>query len=529
MQLRTAIGRSDTQHILMGSNVFWLLILIALVSTSTLSSAFVNSSSNKVESDIYTENELIEEFTWAVTRYDEGYNYSSNFGKLGYPKPSWGTVLITSNFLSPELCKVALQIYHEDKMDTLNALVEFIKDNMQHIYPAMNPLKNEWGPPRAFGVTETPWRKEAAHEMFVIGKRSLLANAIGDCYGLASFYTSVLRLCGFTVEEVFNIWIAAKDGKTGHIANIIKVEDKWYYLDAPMTKLAKLGLQNPLNEYKNLNNTILWAIENDRYYEYFGDPYNFRDGYYSNMNDSLLKETMSGILQTLNYPILGVEYWDLDSFINNSEPDHHMLNVSLPYTVNNATGSTIKEKANSLAQMNHDFINNLISADNDTINQYTQAPYVYNLIDVDYPQAYANAAKYAPITSWYADKIDALLPFKDIFRTVMWIRINIKTERILNENQIAYSDLSYIVKKGSTLDQSIMAYGTLRNMKKSGSLWQPDDMFIVVTKDSNGYLAVRQTNNWVFLNFGRGIPILFKLNKEISFVFNEQDRLDALP
>jgi len=498
-----------------------ILVCTFLFSVYTTSPILGMRTSNTTRN--YSDSDLIQEFTWAVTRYDEGYNYSKNFGRLEYPKPSWGVVLVPTDMMCPELCKVALQVYHKDKMDTVNALVDFLEINMQHIYPAMNPIKNEWGPPGAIGVMETPWRKEAAHEMFQLGKKWPFANFIGDCYGLASFYTAVLRLCGFSPEEVFNVAVP------GHVFNIVKVEDKWYHLDGSSTKLAWLGLINPLNEQQNMSNTSLSFIENDRYFLNFGDPWNMIDGYFNNMDNDTLHNIIEGILQTLEKPSLGVKSWDLDDFINNSKPHPDMLNIGLPYTVKNATGDTMDEKAEMLATMNYDFIRSNAAFENNTPNQYSRALYAYNLIDVEYPQVYANAAKYAPITSWYADKIDAIAPFGDIIRTVIWIRMNIRTRQMLNINQVAYPDLSYIIGKGSTLDQSVMAYGALRNMKKDGYFWQPDDLFVVVTKDKQGYLAVKNSDKWIYLNFGLGRPILSKLNKDISFVFNEQNKFALLP
>jgi len=93
--------------------------------------------------------------------------------------------------------------------------------------------------------------------------------------------------------------------------------------------------------------------------------------------------------------------------------------------------------------------------------------------------------------------------------------------RRVNDDQIAFSDLTYNLKNGSTLDQAVFAYGTLRNMKKENDFWSPDNPFIIVTNTNEGYLAVNVTGDeWIYLNFGEGEFI--KNNVEnISFAFNE--------
>jgi len=489
------------------------------ISTNRVSLSNDITNSNTEEKTVIQQNtkstsisdtKLIDEFTWAVMHYGHPMK-SLNFGMIDVPKPSQGVTIVPTNFMSPELCKVALKVYHEDKIETLNALLKYDKENKKHIIPALNPVKSEWNTPGATLISGA-WRSDTAHEMFLLGERDLFSNIVGDCYAHACFNTAVLRLCNFSAEEVFTIYIKL------HLFNVVKVNDKWYYFD---------GSRGLLQDH--MNNSMIYMIENDRYFINFRDPKKILTRYSNNMNSTLIHNISDSLLPTIGNPLLGPDCWDLDEFINFATPNPNMINVSIPYTVKDATGETIDQKANSLASLNREFITTHANLGDNIPNQYTRACYCYNLLNVEYPQAYANAAKLASLTSYFGDKLDSLTPIGDITRTAMWIRNLIKTEQVLGEDRIAFSDLPYVIKKGSTLDKSVMAYGTIRNMKKGGDFWQPNDLFIVVTDDNEGYLAVKKSDNWQYINFLSGRPVLSKLNKEISFVFNEQNRYDSLP
>ena len=57
----------------------------------------------------------------------------------------------------------------------------------------------------------------------------------------------------------------------------------------------------------------------------------------------------------------------------------------------------------------------------------------------------------------------------------------------------------------------------IERMKKDAELWQPEDLFVVVTDDFKGYLAVNESDQWNYLNFEQGRFILSEIPDEISF------------
>ena len=102
--------------------------------------------------------------------------------------------------------------------------------------------------------------------------------------------------------------------------------------------------------------------------------------------------------------------------------------------------------------------------------------------------------------------------------------MNIKDKSIMQNNYVVQSDLLYIRHTGSTIDQAILAYGTLRNMKKNNScFWQPEDLYIIITKDFKGFLAINISGEWNYINFGKGKTITNNPPINALISFNEID------
>jgi hypothetical protein len=358
------------------------------------------------------------------------------------------------------------------------------------------------------------FRKEAAHEMVHLAAKMSDMLLVGDCYAQASFNTAVLRLNGFSPEEVFNVKIP------GHVVNAIKIDDKWWVLDSTFADDVRANrLESVLFTFYNHSDRI-WGIENDRYHVYFGDSADFFN-LSNNMNATLLSNIMKGMLPAFCDPTLGEVDWDINTFTEKVNPCLYMDNISLPFTILDVVGDNLSLKAKSLSQLNYDFIVNHKNPLTDLPNQYNQVLYAYNLINVGFPQAYANAAKLAVWTSWFGDILDTRTPRGDIRRTINWVNCLIKTDHVLAVDQIAFSDFSYLIHKGSTIDKTTVAYGTLRNMKKTHDFWQPEELFIIITKENEGYLAVNVTGVWKYLTFEKGGGISSISPDNVQMVFNE--------
>ena len=86
---------------------------------------------------------IIDNFTWAVMRYDFNQR-SENHGYIMTPTPSAGTVLIPANMMSTVVCRAALAIHRDSKMETLKAFDSYISSRVIHTSAAFTNGEDEW-------------------------------------------------------------------------------------------------------------------------------------------------------------------------------------------------------------------------------------------------------------------------------------------------------------------------------------------------------------------------------------------------
>ena len=481
--------------------------------TCTTDVSFNDIRTNNLKFQKSNDSGLIKEFTWAVMRYDH-LGESTNFGVVNMPKPTPGTILVPTNMMSIEVCRAALFVYHEDKMETLKALEEYDIKNM-----LFRPISMIWTLLSDSSSLPTSYRPKAnANEMGSLGNICIRGAFVGDCYSQTSFNTAVLRLCGFSAEEVFGL------NMPGHAVNIVKIKDDWYVFDSVQAQFSHKAIYDT---YKPPILDMIFWIENDKYFINFGVDYPeawpYLDSSFSNIDNNTLIDIVEHIVPLFNNSDLGMSNWDIHEFIENATSCPEIISVEMPYSINDAIGSTVEEKAQSLVILNKAFIYNQTCED--IPNQYSRSLYSFGLLSVDYPQAYANAAKYAEWTSWFAAYLDTRNPINDCFMTSLWIRSNIINKQIMPLDCVAFSDFPYVRRAGSTLDQTILAYGTMRNMKNNETFWEPKDLFIIVTQNDEGVLAVNISDAWIYLNFGKGNFFQSDPPLNAKMIFNEVECL----
>lgn len=458
------------------------------------------------------DSEIINEYTWSIMRYDHVCD-SRNFGIVEMPKPSPGTTLIPTNMMNYEICRIAVTIFDDDKMNILESLEEYDLENMVVGFPYLFWLM--FSSTNSFPAYQ---QKASANEMKLFGDTIFWANFVGDCYSQSMFNTAVLRLCGFSPEEVFTVLVPM------HAFTIVQVDEQWYVFDSQVAQLSN----NAIYDAYSPNGNMIYWLENDKYLINFGTPYPeswpYMTNPLSNIEPTKLTSIVEDIVPLLNYSKLGENDWEIHDFIENASPSMDMSTIGIPYYVNDAVGITNEEKTLSLLSLNKAFILN--QTDGEVPNQYDRCLYAFGELSVEFPQAYANAAKYGSWTSWFGNKIDSNQPSQDIQRAVMWINYIIKTKQISIKNNVYFSDFTYRIKKGSTIDKSIVAYGTLRNMKKDANLWQPEDLFVLITEDNVGYLGVNIDDNWNYLNFENGDLVTEDEPNNVILAFNEEIKQD---
>jgi len=504
--------------------LFILFISILLISNSAIAYLNVdNSLANKefIKIDNYqhrkeselgffeNNSELIEEYTWSVMRYDH-VTQSKNHGFVNMPKPSPGMILVPTNMMCKSVCKAALTVYHENKMETLEALEGYDLDNMVVGLPLL--FYRMWSTRNSMPCYG---QKSSAQEMKSIAERMFWTDFVGDCYSQSAFNTAVLRLCGFSPEEVFALLMP------GHAVTIVKIEDQWYIFDTVQGQFSKKAI---LDNYGSMPlDEIIYWIENDKYFINFGTPFPdvfpYQDCPYSNIEPNILVDIVEQIVPIFCNSALGGDNWDVQDFIEEAIPCPDIKTIEVPLTVNDAQGLTLEEKSKSLAGLVKDFI--IDHTGDDVPNQYDRSLYALGDISVEYPQAYANAAKYATWTSWFSAILDSRFPTLDYLKTILWVRTILRHIQSMEKEYISFADFSYLCQRGCSLEKALMAYGTLRNMKKSNDFWQPEDLYIILTEENKGYLAIDIGDLWLYLNFEKGKLISIKPPGKIQKAFNE--------
>ncbi len=481
----------------------------------------VSFSQNTLTKEKYS---LIDNYTWAVMRYDNKWP-SENYNDIMLPTPSNGVILIPANMMSVETCNAAVSVFRDSKMETLDAFDEYISKRMLHINEAFLKGNDEWNTESCYN-----YRKESAIEMNALGDICLKADLIGDCQAQASFNTAVLRLSGFSAEEVFTVGIQSPKG--GHAVNVVNVDTEWYVIDSTFAPFARNGKREGVifeSYYRPPITDYIILLENDKYFINFGHVFNMstptQKTPYSNMNPAILREIITHIQPLFNNSLLGNKRWNINSFIENATPNPWMKTVGIPHTVKDAEGTSLEEKAIDLAEKCQDFI--CYHAGKCDQNQFDKSRYALGMLSVEYPQVYANAAKLAAWTSWYGIKRDMSTSFLDVFMTGFYQRITIRTKPVTQDECIAYSDLLHLRHAGSTIDKAVLSYGTLRNMKKDTDFWQPEDLFVLITEENQGYLAVNLDETWQYLSFNHGKIISDTIPSDIMMVFNEVDYFES--
>jgi hypothetical protein len=61
-------------------------------------------------------------------------------------------------------------------------------------------------------------------------------------------------------------------------------------------------------------------------------------------------------------------------------------------------------------------------------------------------------------------------------------------------------------------------------MKKTTGFWQPEDLWVMVSSDNMGYLAVNLSGEWNYLNFEQG-SLFLQSPPDILVQFNEIDAI----
>jgi hypothetical protein len=64
-------------------------------------------------------------------------------------------------------------------------------------------------------------------------------------------------------------------------------------------------------------------------------------------------------------------------------------------------------------------------------------------------------------------------------------------------------------------------------MIKENDFWPPNNLYILITNNYQGYLAINYDSNWKYLSFGKERSIQDTASESIIMVFNEDNFFDS--
>jgi hypothetical protein len=466
----------------------------------SISSDSVENVNFELPGDLSTANEteLYDSRTWAFMLYDWTAS-TGNYENVMPPRQQMSVQLSIANTMCEKLVEVAAQIKRDTKYDTLLALEAYNVENIDYL--KNDRFYKEYG---VLGYTpgmNSVFRKHTADNMFAIKDSSISGKMMADCCGLTCWNHAILRLAGFGPEEAFMEWIP------GHIFNVVRVENgKWYALDSTLNGQSTVEWvvsPNHIHDEYVWSNIVGWF--NDRYviefsYSRYVDSCIDNDDY-CNMEPEKLRTMIDEIKPLIGDAKFGDDYKPekIEKYIENMKYPNKFIDVALPdFDLSNpsAAHKAIVEYVEEVAKVH-------------SSSQYGCAVWSQGRIDestISFMQPYARAAKLADypglrdmVTS--SPHMDTPSPESDIIAAYSWTSSTIITQRLASKELIMEPDFTFITGKGSSLDKALFAYGTMRNMKKDADYWQPSDVFILMDKDYNGYLAVNLSGSWIYTDF----------------------------
>jgi hypothetical protein len=479
-----------------------ILIFVSVIVMIVLVSPFIVSSSETKNSEkehnlvpnhtrFIAENnheKILNGYTMAIIRPD--HPISTNHGDIEAPFPSSGNVLIPTNFMCLELCEVVQRIHSESEMDTLKKLERYDQENLVHDKPG-GPYP-QWA--EDYTILHPTGHKESAQEMFAYAKT--YGKVTGECYAQACFNTAILRMAGFSVNSVFTLKLP------GHAINLVKADDRWWVLDSTYAPDPCL--------FEEYNIGTFRGLENDKYYV------SFEHGF-SNMDYRLLKKIVQESDTTMGSPDLAGDWTDINDFIENADYPPEMVPKGVPFDVHDTTS------AEELVEKNTKFCQKM--ARRYRSSQYDKAMYASNSLKVENPEVHAEAAIRSTWTQATGEKLCSRTYCVFAEEVLQWISNRIETKPMYNDDQIAYPDIPILVEYGSTMDKALVAYGIARNTWISAQEIPANDVYVIVTEDNNGYLALKTRTGWKYLNF-EDESLDPNAPNDIKLIFNEEQVLD---
>lgn len=428
-----------------------------------------------MEEELQSEEEqLLREQSYIDNNYKE--DYPKAFSRYEfYPEKSLydSMVLINANYTDSRLCASAFQLPYGDNSGTAYAYADYSNRNI-----SLSVDKS--GDDNGLILGGSAAHTLSAHEI----------NGSGNELEISSLGTSILRLAGFSAAEVYNT-VAAKGNAI--FFNI----DAGYAISPGSPVVHTPELQLPIGKLQSIYNdgAFLNYVSNDSNLdaEEASVIYN-REKELFGLSDKPPKEAPAKV------PFRKSEL-DEKLYIPYSSEDIYSL-LRNTFIIDDAPGSfstldEAREKLRSamgrlLAMKSTRYIIN--TASRYPASQFDYARYAAGLINVEHPNAYAEAAESSRMVKALGSRIANLLSDTSAkTQKIIDVLGDIKDED-RNSDMFFFPDYCIVNKTGSHWDKALLAFGLYSNLAGS-----TEDTYIALG-ESSSYLVFKEEGQWKYLD-----------------------------
>jgi len=401
---------------------------------------------------------------------------------------------ILADMVSPEMAKLAFQIHANggSDLDKILNIIAFEQNNFTHLDDLVpeNPdgtyAENElWGRIEENGsshrlfVTEIPAVFNAYQNIYGEGKRAAL------CQGFAVLNAALLRLLGFSHEEVMvvDLW-----GKLGHTVVLVKTQDGLFMFSNQYLHREK---GESVSGKSKLFGQI---IEEEEAYVFKERGVNiFANDYYNAympeaIINNLDKEKLETWYQNLNQiagkiPVIS----KLDNYPKGQEPliswEKYLQNYEkgeiAQYPVLETKISDYENWVDFYNALKKEIWEKALNYPDDT--PYTYAKYNSHSLLVRKPEIYAQAS----LEGIKLPELGASLQNKE--EIMQWIKDNVNKKIYSEPTQIMLADQVIVLSAGRPQDKALLAFSLLK------------------TKNIDSQIVIGKKNSYLFIQ-GEEVP-----------------------
>lgn len=431
----------------------------------------------------YLDNKYQKDYTRVFSRY-EFYPEQSLFDSM---------VLINSNYTDNRLCTSVFRLPYGNNIGTAYAYTDYVYRNLKL---SEDEYVDDKGPLLGGNVSHT-----------------LAANEIGSSANeleISSLSTSILRLSGFSENEVYST--TTSEGNAVFL-NI----DAGYSI----TPGSPVVYDNVLQ----LSKGKLISVYNDgAFLSYEGNTANLDAEEASSVSDrasklfKLSERTLEKAPEKV--PFNKSELYEVLGMTNDSEEIYNLMRNTYITDDSPCLFSTLDEAREQLrASMGRllaikctRYIAN--SAARHPFSQFDQARYAAGLINVEHPNAYAEASENSAlvkqlsggIANLLSDASDKTVKIIDILDGIV--------ETDMDSDRFFFPDYCIINKTGSHRDKALLAFGLYSQLTGSS-----EDTYIALGENSS-YLVFKEEDQWKYLDC-RYNTVKDFIEDEIYAVFNK--------